>query len=544
MKSPIPVRAMSRKDPSGIEEESAMNRRTFLRNSLFAGAGLLIVENSSSVRGASANEKLNVALIGVGGRGNWFVSAIPNLGENLVALCDVDDTKNPAAYERLPKAKRYYDYRKMLTEMDGEIDAVVVAAPDHIHAPASIMAMKMGKPVYCEKPLTHTIHEARVMRETAAKCKVATQMGNQGTASPAFRQGVDLIGAGALGEVREVHAWIDSGGPGPRQRPVGPQPIPDFFKWNLWLGPAAERSYHRDWVRGWHTWRDFGTCNLGNWAPHTLNEAFLALRLNSLWPADVAVSGKAPAERRVRVQAEVSEIEHDSFPRWEIVHWDFPARGDLPPVRVNWYNGGGSGFRTRIEDLLGRKLDWGDAGEKKWQDWAGLLIVGSQGMLSPTRTTPCTPCCRRKGLRIFTNRLPPCRVRPDTSANGSMPAKADRGPCPISITPVRWRSLSCWATWPRSSRRNSNSTRWPARSSITRKPTKRCVFRIVRGGRLRDETARWVTLVRSADFPSAVSQMCNLHGAAAGKWPAVCRMQFGATDFAPCCSPCCRFLSA
>ncbi|MBN2506882.1 MAG: Gfo/Idh/MocA family oxidoreductase [Verrucomicrobia bacterium] len=352
-----------------------MNRRFFLRTSFLGGAGFLILNRSRSARGAPANEKLNIGLVGVGGRGNWFVSAIPNIGANLAAFCDVNETKNPSAYERFPKIPRFQDYRRMLDKMDKALDAVVIAAPDHLHAPASIRAMKAGKHVYCEKPLTNTVNESRRMRAVARETGVATQMGNQGTASEAFRRAVELIQAGVLGDVREVHAWTDQGGPGRRPRPAGSQPVPEFLQWDLWLGPRAQRPYHRQWLN-WHGWREFGTGNLGNWAPHILNLPFKALRMETLW----SDGPPASPQPRIRIKAEVSGIDTDSVPKWEAVRWSFPARGDLPAVVVNWYNGGGA-FRPQVEERLGRKLDWGDAGAKRWADWAGVLMVGSKGKL-------------------------------------------------------------------------------------------------------------------------------------------------------------------
>ncbi len=364
--------------PSPKFNASTMNRRAFLRRSALAGAGVLILRNSASVWSAQANEKLNIGLVGIGGRGNWFVSAIPNTGENLAVFCDVNEVKNPSAYERFPQIPRYHDYRKMLDEMDKELDAIVVAAPDHIHAPASIRAMQAGKHVYCEKPLTNTVNESRRMRAVARESKVATQMGNQGTASEAYRRAVELIQAGVLGDIREVLGWTDQGGPGHRPRPSGTQPIPDFLKWDLWLGPRSQRPYHRDWLN-WHPWREFGTGNLGNWAPHILNLPFRALRLNTLWPSDASVA--SDQKTFVRVKAEVSEVDTDSVPKWEVVRYEFPARGAQPPVTVGWYNGGGGNWRPEVEERLGRKLDWGDTGEKKWADWAGVLIVGTKARL-------------------------------------------------------------------------------------------------------------------------------------------------------------------
>lgn len=358
-----------------------IDRRAFVRNVALGGTGLVILKNSASARAYRANEKLNIALIGVGGRGRWFVRTIPSLGENVVAMCDVNDRKAAEAFRRVPKAKRYYDFRKMLDEMGKQIDAVVVATPDHIHAPASVAAMKMGKHVLCEKPLTHNVREARIVRQTAAKQKVATQMGNQGTASEAFRRSVEIIQAGLLGQVREVHVWNTGGGPGRRKRPAGEYPVPDYLKWDLWLGPAPFRPFHPAWLR-WHGWREFGTGVLGNWACHTMNLAFKALRIDQLWrvPPDDA------KKRLIRLQADVSEIDEDSFPRWEIVRYQIPARGEMPPLSLTWYNGRSrhleqQGLRRLVEPLLGRPLDWSSEDDPVWKDWAGILIVGEKGRL-------------------------------------------------------------------------------------------------------------------------------------------------------------------
>lgn len=352
--------------------KAPFSRRRFLGVSGKIGSGLLILPGLASLRAAPANDKLNVAIIGVGGRGRWFVDTMPKMA-SVVALCDVNDQRAGNAYEMIPKARKFYDFRRMLDEMDKEIDGVIIAAPDHIHAVAAAQAMRMGKHVYCEKPMTHSIHEARFLRQLASKSKVATQLGNQGTASEAFRRAVDLIQAGAIGEVKEVHAWNDSGGSADKPIPSQPQEIPDSLKWDLWLGPSPDRPFHKDWLN-WHAWRDFGTGQLGNWAVHTMNLAFKSLKLDSLWLGDAA--------RQVRIHAEVSKVHTATFPGWEIIRFDFPARGAMPPARINWYNGGRAPkTRQTIEDLLGRKLDWGDAGEKKWADFAGILVIGTKGKI-------------------------------------------------------------------------------------------------------------------------------------------------------------------
>ena len=361
---------------------SILNRRAFLSNTAVIGAGLLILQNSSSVRSYQANDKLNVALIGVGGRGRWFVGAIPKLNTNVVAMCDVNERKASLSFEEIPKAKKYFDFRKMLEQMDKQIDAVVIAIPDHTHAVASAAAIKMGKHVFCEKPLTRTVSEARSLRRMAAKCKVATQMGNQGTSSEAFRRAVELIQAGVIGDIREVHAWNTGGGPGDRPIPTDEHPVPDYLHWDLWLGPAKYRPYNSRWLSGWHGWRDFGTGNLGNWASHTMNLPFKALRLDTLWNQQ----SDSSAKNLVKLEPEVLGVHKHSLPKWEIIRYDFPPRADMPPVRINWYNGPGQapGPRKMIEQHLGRPLDWGDAGEKKWADHAGCLLIGSRGMIHST----------------------------------------------------------------------------------------------------------------------------------------------------------------
>jgi len=359
-----------------------MNRRTFFRRTALGGTSLLILRNSASARTFQANEKLNIAIIGVSGRGSWFVRVVPELRENVVAMCDANARRAAEAFGKFPQAKKYDDFRKMLDEMGKEIDAVTVATPDNTHAIISMTAMKAGKHVLCEKPLTHDVFEARALREALAKYPVATQMGNQGTASPAFRQAVEIIQAGLLGEVREVHAWNTGGGSGERPLPTGSQPIPDSLNWDVWLGPAAERPFHEEWLK-WHGWRDFATGNLGNWASHTNNLAFKALRIDSLWRADAS---KPLPERAIKLRAEVSGIHKHTFPKWESIRWEIPARGDMPPVQLNWYNGGGDqlekkGIRGRIEQLMGRRLDWSSEDDPIWKDWAGILFVGKNGML-------------------------------------------------------------------------------------------------------------------------------------------------------------------
>jgi len=356
-----------------------VTRRGFLKHTMAGGAGLTVLAHSRCVWSYQANEKVNVALVGVGGRGGWFVGIMPKLS-NVAAICDVNDREMDLSFQKmkLPDVKKHHDFRRMLEDMDKQIDAIVVATPDNTHAVIAAAAMRMGKHVYCEKPLTHDIYEGRMLQRLAREYKVATQMGNQGTASRAFRRGVEWIQAGAIGDVREVHAWNTGGGAGERPIPTEAHEVPDFLKWDLWLGPARYRPYNSRWLN-WHMWRDFGTGAIGNWACHTMNIFFKGLRIDSLWSAtDADAKG-----RTIRVDPEPSGVHEATFPRTEILHYSVPPRGDMPATTVHWYNGPGQapGPREKIEQMLGRKLDWGDAGEKRWQDHAGCLLVGTEGML-------------------------------------------------------------------------------------------------------------------------------------------------------------------
>ena len=349
-------------------------RRDFLGRAALGGAGLMILPDSRSARAYAAGERLNLAVIGVGGRGRELLGGFgPQV--NIVAMCDVNDQRAAKAYQMFPQAKTFHDFRRMFDEMGGRIDAAVVATPDHVHAVASAAAIRAGKHVYTEKPLTRTVHESRRLRELAKEFKVATSMGNQGTSSGPFRRALELIRDGAIGTVKEVHTWNDQGGADHKQPPTGEAKAPEYLKWDLWLGPARFRDFHPRWL-AWGSWRDLGTGNLGNWASHTQNLAFMALRVDSLWQAGPA--GKA----LVRVEAKVNAINRLSFPKWELVRWDIPGRAGLPPVSFSWHNGSSRpGVRDELEPLLGREIDWGDKGEKKWADWAGCLIVGSAGKI-------------------------------------------------------------------------------------------------------------------------------------------------------------------
>jgi predicted dehydrogenase len=344
-------------------------RRKFLGTTATLATGYWIGSATTVHATRSANEKLNVAFIGAGGRANANSDAIRALGENIVAFCDVDDKRAEKNYKKSPDVPRFKDFRKML-EMKG-IDAVVVSTPDHMHAPASIAAMKLGKHVYCEKPLTHSVYEARLMREIAEKNKLATQMGNNGTGVSGFRRGVEIIRSGVIGPVHTVHVWTDRPGKYWRQgldTPTAMETAPETLDWDLWLGPAAPRPYHKVYVpHDWRGWFDFGCGSLGDMGCHTANLPYMGLQLGQ--PTSVV--------------AETAEKKRDCFPAWAIITYQFPARGELPPVKLIWYDGG----KTPPEDIMsGRKTakaeeESSDTPAKSKLAKSGCLLIGSKGML-------------------------------------------------------------------------------------------------------------------------------------------------------------------
>jgi predicted dehydrogenase len=326
------------------------SRREFLRNSALTGLGIWIADKSWA-KGQSPNERINFACIGVGGKGDSDTADAARLG-NVVAICDVDDNTLDKAAQKYPNARKYNDYRKMLDEMGKSIDAVTVSTPDHVHALAAAAAMHLGKHCFCQKPLTHTIYEARRLGEIARQKKVATQMGNQGTADSSMRHSAALVRAGALGTVTEVHVWTNrpiwpQGGPRPQ-----PAPVPANLHWDLWLGPAPERPYGDGYHPfAWRGWWDFGTGALGDMACHTVNMPFMALDLRN----------------PISVQAQSAGHNHDSYPTWSIIRFEFPATAHRPALTMTWYDGG----KRPPQDLL----------EGETFSDSGSLIIGDKGKL-------------------------------------------------------------------------------------------------------------------------------------------------------------------
>lgn len=328
-----------------------INRRSFLKGAAAGGVSFLFLRDSRLAFGYEANEKLNVAVVGCAGKGSSNMDACA--GENIVAICDVDAGRLGEAAKKYTQAQRFVDFREMLDRMHRGIDAVVVSTPDHTHAPASVMALKMGKHVYCEKPLTHSIYEARMMRDLARKHGVATQMGNQGTAGDGHRQAVEVVQSGAIGDVYEVHVWSN--------RPVWPQginrpsetpPCPDELSWDLWLGPAPQRPYAPGYHPfNWRGWKDFGTGALGDMGCHTLNMAFRALDLRN----------------PISVEAEVFEMTEETYPKRSIITYLFPERNGLRTLRLKWYDGS---LKPPADILDGQELPG-----------SGVVLLGSKGKL-------------------------------------------------------------------------------------------------------------------------------------------------------------------
>ncbi|MBL9137241.1 MAG: Gfo/Idh/MocA family oxidoreductase [Verrucomicrobiales bacterium] len=367
----------------------SIRRRVFLRRTVLAAATVQIVPGRVLGLGGEAapSNRLNIAGIGVGGQGGHDVSQFPN--DNIVALCDVDWRHAAGTFKKFPQAQKFKDYREMLDKVK-EIDAVVVGTPDHQHAFASMAAIRRGKHVYCEKPLTHSVWEARQVAEAARQARLSTQMGNQGQASEETRRLCEIVWSGAIGKVTEVHIWTDRPSRGlfdeywPQgvRRPSDTPPVPADLDWDLWLGPAPMRPYHPIYAPfKWRGWWDFGTGALGDIGCHSFDPVFRALKLG------------APTS----VQASSSRVNEETFPLASMVTYQFPARPAevqlnnfqvanltgtdagaiaMPPVKLVWYDGG---LRPpRPADLEDDEV-LGDNGR---------LLVGTEGYILGGRIYP------------------------------------------------------------------------------------------------------------------------------------------------------------
>lgn len=357
-----------------------MSRRRFIYTSAAATSSLVLLPNiTQNVLGA--NEALRVAGIGCGGKGDSDIMKCANAGAVITAGCDIDSGRANSLADKASKKNKngskvetFADWRIMLEKMGKDIDAVTISTPDHSHAVAAAMAISMGKHVYVQKPLTHTVYEARVLRSLAKEHKVCTQMGNQGTSLDSLRDGVEMIQTGAIGDVKEVHVWSN--------RPVWPQgkemtkkfeegkgkECPKDFNFDLWLGPAQERPYNG--AYGHFIWRgfwDFGTGALGDMACHTMNLPFWALSL----------------EYPTSVEAKVPAVYDVTPPEWSMIQFEFPERTvvktgtKLPPVSMTWYDGTRTGLPQDVRKYATVLKELGVA---KPSD-SGSLFIGSKGYL-------------------------------------------------------------------------------------------------------------------------------------------------------------------
>jgi len=348
-----------------------ISRRSFLTTAAaLAGAagsrGVLAQDAPQAQAQPAASDRVAVAVVGAGGRGADDIRDVVTAGGQIVALCDCDEQNAAESFASFPDARKYRDWRRML---DGEkaIDAVLVATPDHNHAIVSIAAMHLGKHVYCEKPLAHSIWEVRQMAKVAAESRVATQMGTQGHAYEGTRRAVEVIRAGLLGDVAELHVWTDRPAgwwPQGVLRPTDTPPVPATLDWDVWLGPAPDRPYNPAYVPfKWRGFWDFGTGAIGDMGIHNLDTAYWGLGLGT--PTRVAVRDCSPAL--------TDPAAKETAPLWSIIDLDFPARGSQPAVKMAWYDGG---------KLPPKELFYG---EKLISHDGGSLIIGSKGTLF-TRT--------------------------------------------------------------------------------------------------------------------------------------------------------------
>jgi len=333
-----------------MSRKNDIKRRDFLK-ATGAGATLAaggVFSQLDAQESKAASGKLNIACIGTANRAAADISGVQ--GENIVALVDIDSNYLGRAAARFTSARTYADYREMIDKEADNIDAVVVATADHNHAPASIRAIRAGKHVYCEKPLTHTVHEARVIAEAAKKHGVATQLGTQIHAGDNYRRVVEVIQSGAIGDVTGVHVWVGKAWGG-GERPDTGQAPPSNLNWDLWLGPAQERPYlaGRYHPAQWRKWWEFGTGTLGDMACHYMDLPFWALNLR----------------HPTHCETEGPEVHPETCPLGLIVRLKFPARGNMGPVDFTWYDG----------NLIPREIE----GERV--PGSGVMFIGTEGMM-------------------------------------------------------------------------------------------------------------------------------------------------------------------
>jgi predicted dehydrogenase len=385
------------------KKPTQVSRRQFVGTVATAAGVTIVPRHVLGGAGFQApSDTVNVAIVGYAhGMGTANLLNVAKT-DNIVALCDCDESeaakealKRRGTLEKFPKAIQHKDYRKML-ESQKDIDAVLVATPDHTHAVIATAAMQLGKHVYVQKPLTRTISEARALTEAARKHKVVTQMGNQGHSEEGLRLMQEWLDAGAIGQVSEVHCWTNRPiWPQGMPRPAEEQPVPAGFDWDMWLGPAPMRPFHKTYHPfGWRAWQDFGAGAMGDMACHVMDASFTILKLGA--PTSIIASlgynflPPAPGQRGFGQRVEYN----DSYPPSSIIHLSFPARGNMPPVKLHWYDGGL--LPELPEDLEpGRTLPE-----------SGTIFIGDKGKMWCETYSESPRLIPESAMQAFTNRPP------------------------------------------------------------------------------------------------------------------------------------------
>jgi len=378
------------------EKSSNASRRNFLKTTSLAAAGFIIVPRHVLGRGFVApSDKLNIAGIGAGGKAEVNLPYAYNNGsDNIVTLCDVDDRMAVKARTRWPSATYYKDYRRLLDKESKNIDAVIITTPDHMHAPIALAAMQLGKHVYCEKPLTHDIYEARMLTKAAEKYKVVTQMGNQGSSGDDTRRVETWIQGGLIGDVHTVHVWTNRPvWPQGISRPVEKHEIPKEVDWDLWLGTAPVRDFNPLYIpANWRGWVDFGTGSLGDMGCHFIDVPYRSLKLG--YPVSVECSAGAVYKGFFQEAAT-----GDSYPPSAKIHIQFPSRGKLVPVEMVWYDGG---IKPRRPDELLPDEQMGELD-------GGMIFEGTKGKLMAGlfgRNATLLPTKKMKDKKLAASKFP------------------------------------------------------------------------------------------------------------------------------------------
>lgn len=378
-------------------------RRRFITRSLGSAAGVLFLSRARTAFGFDANSRLNLAIFGNRYNAAHFLTAAHAHNAGIVAFCSPDQREVPKVlatwkqqavklagsakpedqqaaqqYQRLAERKDvqvFSDCRRMFADMQKQIDAVVVSDYEHFHGVVCGGALRLGKPVCNERPIGLNIDDARKLRALAAQAKVPVTYRSPGTGMAPFRHAMEMVEDGVIGPVKEVHVWFNRGGPDREQAPRGPQPVPEGLDWDLWLAPLAWREFHPDWM-AYANWRETSNGGLGSFGPHTTIFPFAALKLRQLWDAPAGST-------IIRVTAECARENRVSFPRWERVRWEIPARGPTPPVPITWHHGPdfGPGTKALIHEKL-RQLDVPDVKEADTlMGQAGSILIGADGAL-------------------------------------------------------------------------------------------------------------------------------------------------------------------